>query len=239
MAKKKIEEVLTNPATLIINEVEKKVQKEKVQKTEFMNLSVEVYSRETIAELNKRSKQIKTELGKVEGAFSKIAFNLYWVRENDAHKVLGYKNIYDFAKKEFGIARGTCCNFISIVDRFAKRVDGQVVEEIDENYKHFKSSQLILMLGLDDDEIKTLDCEMSVRDMKKAIKGMESEETSQADNFTGEEELIDVESKVINRQVLITVDSLESYDKQEDKIYDMIKRALKDPKHKVEIAYIW
>lgn len=205
-----------------------------------MNPPVDVYSKEILTETTKRSKVIKTELGKVENSFSKIAFNLHWIYENGTYKALGYKNVYNFAKVEFGIARGTCSNFINVVDRFAKRVDGKIVEQIDDRYKEFKSSQLILMLDLTDADIEQLDADMSVRDMKKKVKELTADD---ADNTAGsteeKEKVIDVEAKEINRQVLITVSSMEEYDSQEDKIYEMIRRALKDSKHKVEIAYTW
>lgn len=204
-----------------------------------INPPVEVYSKEMVLEMNKRSKSIKTELGKIESSFSKIAFNLHWIYENESYKTLGYKNVYDFAKIEFGIARGTCNNFINVVERFAKRVDGKIAEQIDDCYKDFKSSQLILMLDLSDSEIKKLNCGMSVRDMKKEIKSMTSDNFNSEDSDSSKDEPIDVEFNEVNRQVLITIRSMEEYDNQEDKIYDMIRRALKDSKHSVEIACTW
>jgi hypothetical protein len=210
-----------------------------------MNPPENVYSSEIVKEMDKRRKSITSELSKVESSFTKIAFNLYWIKDHDAFKALGYKNIYDFAKVEFGIARGTCNNFINVVNRFAKRVDGAVVEQIDDCYKGFKSSQLILMLDLSDSDIKKLDMGLSVRDMKKEIKKLTSDDTdgtTDSDSSSDDsqaENVVDVESKEVNRQVLITVRTLEEYDSQEDKIYAMIKRALNDPKHQVEIAYTW
>lgn len=210
-----------------------------------INPPADVYSNEMVSEMSRRSRAIRKELCSIEGSFSKIAFNLHWIHENGSYKTLGYKNVYDFAKLEFGIARGTCSNFINVVERFAKRDGGQVVEQIDDCYKDFKSSQLILMLGLSDSEIKKLDCGMSVRDMKKQIKTMTAEESGQSacgsspSEEEGKEEVIDVDSKEVRRQVLITICDMGEYDSQEDKIYDMIRRALKDPKHRVEIAYTW
>ena len=207
-----------------------------------INPPADVYSKEMLTETTKRAKVIKAELGKVENSFSKIAFNLHWIHENGTYKALGYKNVYDFAKMEFGIARGTCNNFINVVERFGKRVNGEIVEQIEDCYKEFKSSQLILMLDLSDKEIEQLDIGMSVRDMKKKIKEITApdEDKETAPEETKEkEEVIDVESKEVNMQVMITITSKEDYDAQEDKIYDMICRALKDPKHKVEIAYTW
>ena len=220
--------------------------KNKQKQEDAMNLPVvrSVYEKELAVEASKRAKNIRTELNKVKKSFTNIAFNLHWLYFNETYKTLGFKNIYDFAKMEFGIARGTCNNFINVIERFAKRVDGKVVEEIDDCYKDFKSSQLILMLELSDSDIKKLDCGLSVRDMKKEIKKLVSDEqqekSTEAESETeSENEAIEVESVEINRQVLITINSIEDYDTQEDKIYEIIKRALKDKKHKVEIAYTW
>ena len=205
----------------------------------------DLYSKEMLTEFNKRSRIIKQELGKVETSFSKIAFNLHWIYKNEAFKELGYKDVYSFAKSEFSIARGTCSNFINVVERFGKRIDGVVTDQIDDSYKKFKSSQLVLMLGVSYDDIKNFDENMSVRDMKKAIKGTStdskpsSKKASSGSDSESEQEETYVESKEINRQPLITISTMEEWDSQEDKIYDMVKRALKDPKHRVVVSYEW
>lgn len=225
------------------------IENKEVQQTvsSAVNPPADVYGKDMLLEVNKRSKAIKAELKKVESSFSRIAFNLHWIYENEGFKPLGYKNVYDFACIEFGISRGTCNNFINVVERFAKRTDGQIIEEIDDIYKDFKSSQLILMLELTDETIKnSLNPKMSVREMKKAVKDLSSDssaeneaENEKADTSDSGNEPLDVDAKEVNRQVLITLGSMEEYNSQEDKIYDMICRALKDPKHRLEIAYTW
>lgn len=213
--------------------------KAKVNKTmEVMNPpadSVDIYSAEFITEIKKHSASIRNELKKVEGAFNKIAFNLYWIYKNEGFKPLGYKNVYDFAKVEFGIAKGTCNGFINVVEKFGKRIDGKVTEEIDDNFKNFKSSQLLLMTNLSDVDLQSLSADMSVRDMKKKIKEMTGKETEQAETTP---EPVDVEAVEVNRQTLIKISDMDSWNQQEDKIYEMVRRIFKaKPNCTVEVSY--
>lgn len=215
--------------------------KAKVNKTmEVMNPpadSVDIYSAEFITEIKKHSASIRNELKKVEGAFNKIAFNLYWIYKNEGFKPLGYKNVYDFAKVEFGIAKGTCNGFINVVEKFGKRIDGKVTEEIDDNFKNFKSSQLLLMTNLSDVDLQSLSADMSVRDMKKKIKEMTGKETEQAETTP---EPVDVEAVEVNRQTLIKISDMDSWNQQEDKIYEMVRRIFKaKPNCTVEVSYTW
>lgn len=215
--------------------------KAKVNKTmEVINPpadSVDIYSAEFITEIKKHSASIRNELKKVEGAFNKIAFNLYWIYKNEGFKPLGYKNVYDFAKVEFGIAKGTCNGFINVVEKFGKRIDGKVTEEIDDNFKNFKSSQLLLMTNLSDVDLQSLSADMSVRDMKKKIKEMTGKETEQAETTP---EPVDVEAVEVNRQTLIKISDMDSWNQQEDKIYEMVRRIFKaKPNCTVEVSYTW
>lgn len=209
--------------------------------TEVMNAPVN----ETVAlpytakEVKTRGLAIRNELKKVDSAFERIAFNLYWFYENKAFETVGYKNIYDMASKEFGIARGTTSNFINVVDRFAERDEnGNIIEKISDNYKNFKSSQLIVMLGKSDEELKEIDADMSVREIKKALKG-ETEETAETDAGTdAAAENEDIEVKEINRQVLVKFRNMDEYNHYLDGMNDLIEKALKKNKE-VEIAVVW
>lgn len=218
--------------------------KAKVNKTmEIMNPpadSVDIYSAEFITEIKKHSASIRNELKKVEGAFNKIAFNLYWIYKNEGFKPLGYKNVYDFAKVEFGIAKGTCNGFINVVEKFGKRIDGKVTEEIDDNFKDFKSSQLLLMTNLSDVDLQSLSADMSVRDMKKKIKEMTGKEEKGTEQAETTPESVYVEAVEVNRQTLIKISDMDSWNQQEDKIYEMVRRIFKaKPNCTVEVSYTW
>ncbi|TCL59971.1 hypothetical protein EDD76_103162 [Kineothrix alysoides] len=219
-----------------------------VDNNSTMNPPADVYSKEMITELNSHVKIIRSEMNKIEGSFSKIAFNLYWINENGAFKALGYKDVYSFAKAEFGIARGTANNFINVVERFGKRIDGHISEPIADEYKTYKSSQLIVMLGMDEKDLEKINSDMSVREMKKVKKGeteqSEGRHNNSSSDSSSDDNTVDVESKEINRTVMITFKSLDDYLKHRDSLENMISRNFTAAKkagkeYKIEVAYTW
>lgn len=100
-----------------------------------------------------------------------IAFALHFIYENCYYKIGGFKNIYEYASKRYGIARGTTNNFINLVDRFAD-LKNQESFELKSEFADYSSTQLICMLGHTDDELKekNITPSMSSRDIKKALK---------------------------------------------------------------------
>lgn len=184
-----------------------------VKSVAVMNPPKDVFSLEIVKELDKRAKTIRTELGKVESSFLKIGFNLTWIYENGSFKALGYDTIYDLAKKEFNIARGTCNNFINVVQRFGVRLDDNTIGyALLPEFKDFKSSQLIQMLGMSDEELKAINKDMSVRDIKKLKKGNNSDalestdsNDSVSDTAADDTNVIDVECKEVFTNVVLEI----------------------------------
>lgn len=206
----------------------------------------DIYGKEIVAELNKHVKVIRTEMNKVESSFTKIAFNLHWIYRTEAFKTLGYDNVYTLAKNEFNIARGTANNFINVVERFGKRIDNKFSDEISDEFKDYKSSQLISMLGMNDETLKKINKDMSVRDIKKVKKEASDEKFREGRHDSkvqnSGKNIIDVESSEIsNRTVMITLNDLDDYLKHRDTIETMISRAfsVKDKKYKIEVSCVW
>lgn len=217
---------------------------------DVMNLPADPFKDKNFCkEMANRCKNIQKEMGKIESSFEKIAFDLHYIYTKKGYEVLGCKNIYELAKDKFGIARGTAHSFISIVDRFAKRDEsGNILPEIDEKYKGFKSSQLALMCSMDENQIALVTDDMSVRDMKKVLKGdgstEEESEASDSDSSDSDSEISVEEKSVPTRQTIITFHSLEDYNRNIDNLDSLILRALtpkKDDKtkYKVEVSMVW
>ena len=104
-------------------------------------------------EFAERAQVIKEQMRNIQNAFITIGFQLHWIRENNMFRVLNYKNVYEYAEKEYGIKKTTCCNFISIVENYADRDEnGNVIESISDCYRNYSASQLVAMLGMSDDE---------------------------------------------------------------------------------------
>lgn len=191
-----------------------------------------LFAKEDTSNLQKFSKVIKSEMDKIEISFVKVAFALYQVHDKKLHKILGYKDIYTFAKEEFNIARGTTSNFINIVLKFCKCVDGNKVPVIEDDFKGFKSSQLIAMLGMDSKQLKDLSPDMTVRDIKaigKEYKGQNDAESSQVEKSQNNKETIDVECKDVN-----LIAEIESFD--DIKQYEKVIVKLLSQGHKIQIV---
>lgn len=212
---------------------------------------------ETLKEARKRNASISKSLNNVQSSFTRIAFDLYWMYSVSAFGLLGYKNIYDYAAKEHGIARGTCSDFIHIVDRFAERDEsGNILEKIRPDLKDYQSSKLIALLGVTDAQLTEFSVDMSVRDIKKKVKALHGEEedkTKDADTSGGDasgadtsngKEIIDTTAQEVNSQTLVTFHNMDEYNKYLDGLNDLIEKALKsknfEADHKrIEIVVKW
>lgn len=136
--------------------------------------SPDVYSPEMLKELDKRSKNIRFAITRMDVDIEKASINLYWIYSTKAYKAMGHDSIIDYALAEFDIAKSTTYNYITLAERFGHRSedDKLLFDGFDEKYKSYSSSKLNLLAPLTDDEIDDLliGPEMSVRDIKKKIK---------------------------------------------------------------------
>lgn len=163
----------------------------------------DVYSKEMVTELTKRTKTIKDSIGKIDTSFEKIAFALYWISSNNAYKAKGCDNIVTFAKNEFGYEKTTCYSLLSVVESFAKREDGKIIECFRDDVKGYSVSKLSLMVGLSEEDIKNLSPTMTVKDIKKYVKSLNgkalpelSEGNADAeDEVVVDEDIIDMASE--------------------------------------------
>lgn len=214
---------------------------------------------ETLKEARKRNASISKSLNNVQSSFTRIAFDLYWMYSASAFGLLGYNNIYDYAAKEHGIARGTCSDFIHIVERFASRDEhGNILEEIRPELKDYQSSKLIALLGVTDAQLTEFSVDMSVRDIKKKVKDIHGEsgksdasdcDASDCDAPGGDDtyngkEIIGGNFTEVNSQTLVTFHNIDEYNKYLDGLNDLIEKALKsknfEADHKrIEIVVKW
>lgn len=209
---------------------------------------------ETLKEAKKRNTSIGKSLNNVQSSFTRIAFDLHWIFFSSAYELLGYKNIYDYAAKEHGIAKGTCNNFINIVERFASRDEhGNILEEIRPELKDYQSSKLIALLGVTDAQLTEFSVDMSVRDIKKKVKDIHGEagksdasdcdvpggDSSGDDTYNGKKNIIG-SSTEMNYAEYATFRNIDDYKKYLDEHEDMIEKLLKSNNFKVvEIVAGW
>ena len=188
---------------------------------------------------DKHTATIRKEMTNVEKSFLKIGHALYMIStiyNSKSFKTIGYKDIYDYAQKEFNIARGTCSDFMNIIEQFAKRDEhGNLLPELDEKYKAFSSSKLSVMVSLSDDDLEKVNPDMTVRaikDLKKKTKSSSTDSTENVEQIEMED-IIDDDVEVSN--VVISFRTLEEYEKNIDKLDELILRCLKAG-HKVTVS---
>ena len=148
---------------------------EKVENKESaFDFSSRVFTKEFFSELEKHNKAILSAIKSCNKDIEKIAFNLYWIYQEKAYKAMGHVSIMDYAREYFDIEKSTTYNYISIVERFGARdKDGNLtLKGFGSDYKDYSYSKLLLLSSIQEDDINYLDInpDMSVRDIKKAIK---------------------------------------------------------------------
>lgn len=112
------------------------------------------------------------EVNKYAHSQLKIAFVLKTVYEEKLYQIDGYKNIYDYAYDNYNIARGTCSNWLKVVDNFGVLNTQTGFYGLDYRLKDFSITQLILIRALNIDQIQAADIKptMSTREIKQIVK---------------------------------------------------------------------
>lgn len=196
---------------------------------EFVQAEKDIYKKEL--------KFITRELGKVESSFLNIGFSLNRIYSNRLYAIDGYSNIYELAKDKFGLARGTVNNFINVVETFGKRDNGQLISALDDKYKDFSVSQLVVLLGYINRGGTELDCftsDMSVRHMKKKVKELESKDIVEIED--GVQVELPAEPEVTN--TLISCYGVDDYNKKVDDIDMLIMNMFAKSKKRVRIEIV-
>lgn len=217
-----------------------------------VTMSTDAFSKEILTEFQRRTKAIKSSIGKIDSNFESIAFNLHWINAKQAFKAEGYPTIVEYAAEHFGYQKSTCYSLIAVVDRFAERDEkGALKESFEKRVKDFSVSKLSLMVNLTDAEIDKLKPTMSVRDIKKFVKGLEGkalpelsegdgespEDIDAEDNDTEDSNVIDAKAVVIS-DVLIKCKGKDDFDKKADRINEYVQRVFKQhPDAVIEVSY--
>lgn len=117
-------------------------------------------------------KFLTNEVNKYAHSQLKIAFVLKTVYDEKLYAVDGYKNIYDYAYDNYNIARGTCSNWLKVVDNFGVLNKQTGFYGLDSRLQDFSITQLILIRGLTIEQIETANItpDMSTREIKQIAK---------------------------------------------------------------------
>lgn len=130
-------------------------------------------------------KYTNLEINDIARKYFKIGFRLNEANEFEYYKLLGYKDIYELAEKEFGFKSTTTKNLMEVnrvysdhlmsVNKLASSTTHcrKYSMEIDPRYKDYTQTQLVEMLPLSDKERANVPTDFKtpdLRDYKKSLK---------------------------------------------------------------------
>lgn len=188
----------------------------------------------------------------VSDCFISIGLKLYKFRENKYYKTLGYKRFDDFVLTEFGLSKATAYSFINVACKFTVLdTDGSPTLELKEEFQKFSSSQLVVMLSLDDETLKDVKPTNSVRDIKALKKKKETSLDIDSDD-NSRDDSDKAESKVsstkvgkdvaipVNRLFMGCVNNVDDLDRFKPILDKYIKKRKTDKvNYRIEINVIW
>lgn len=106
---------------------------------------------------------IKTNIVTAARSFIAIGFYLKCVRDQELYREDGFENIWDFARDEYGISKSTASRYMSMNDKFSVEGNSPVIQE---EYRLFDKSKLQEMLYLEDEQLKEITPESTVKDIR-------------------------------------------------------------------------
>lgn len=117
---------------------------------------------------------IKSDLNDISKSFIRLGFHLYeFICDNHNFMSLGYDNVYAAIEANFGLSRSTVSRLVDVYKRFSVVSGYTHTMFLDDKYADYSYSQLVEMLPLSDDEMKSVNSKMTVkeiRDYKKQLK---------------------------------------------------------------------
>lgn len=217
---------------------------EKIPKEET---SVIVVNKQAIA------KHLK-ELDKIFDAFRKnyffsIGFGLYWFDDTGAYQQVGnqtYDNIADFAKDRYGISKATTYQYLAVIKKFGKiNSETGEVDAIQDEYKDYKSTALIIMAGMTAEQLAQCKPDMKTKELKAIRDGVSLIEDKQ-DVDKGQSKKVKSPSpeKKTNVQSLFRIESVTDFETRSKEIMEAIKKVLMqnngtDYGYNIDISMTW
>ena len=96
--------------------------------------------------------------------FVMIVYHLRKIDDDKLYRETGHENIWEFAKDQFGLSKSSASRFMAINERFSV---GGYSDRLAEEYKEFSVSQMSEMLPLTDEQISSIDSNVTIREIRK------------------------------------------------------------------------
>lgn len=147
------------------------------------NIIERAFSNNERAEYATRTNNIKEAQNQADGLARTIAANLSRIKDKELFLIEGYSNIYDYASRVHGIARGTTSEAINVYKRFQ---NPQNKEELLPAYANYAFRTLTMIKTLDDNTINSLgiNSSMSSTDVKQRVADYKAVQSLLPEKFT-------------------------------------------------------
>lgn len=125
------------------------------------------------SDLAKASYQyINVDIQNIKKNFISLGFHLVECRDNQYYKDFGFDNFYDFVEKNFHMEKSAVSRHINIFMKFSQSSNNGVpyVMYLDDKYKKYSYSQLSEMLQLNDNQMKQIKPEMTIKEIRELKK---------------------------------------------------------------------
>ena len=110
---------------------------------------------------------LEEKLVNIKMSFIAAGYYMKYIRDNELYKEDGYQSIWEFAEANYGIQRTTASRWMAINDKFSKGGNSPILAE---EYKDFEKSQLQEMLYLEDEQLKQVTPDMTVKEIRESRK---------------------------------------------------------------------
>lgn len=159
--------------------------------------------------------------------FFTIGFGLYWFDETRAYQQLDtfYLNIAEFAKDRYGISKATTYQYLAVIKKFGK-VNSKTgeIDAIQDEYKDYKSTALIIMAGMTDKQLARCNPSMKTKELK-CIRDDVPFITDKQNKDKQQKKQSPAPQKS-NTQPLFKIENIDDFEKRSEEILDAIKKVL-------------
>lgn len=134
---------------------------------------MEEYTQITMDQWISWKEDIRRKLAETASNFVYIGYRLKQIRDSGMYD--GAADVFEFAKKEYGLGKSTVSRFIAINEKYSENGDSL---ELKEEFRQFSSSKLAEMLTLPDNEIQLITEKTTIREIRE-LKNFNTEENNQ------------------------------------------------------------
>ena len=189
------------------------------------------------------------DLDKIFDAFRKnyffqIGFGLYWFDDTGAYQQINgkvYDNIADFAKDRYGISKATTYQYLAVIKKFGQiNSETGEIDAIQDKYKEYKSTALIIMAGMTDEQLTQCSPSMKTKELKAIRDGVLLEDNQNENKEHAEKPKSSVSKN--NTQSLFKIESVSDLESRSKEILESIKKVLMQDngtKYHVDISMTW